>query len=111
MLYTDTIARWMANLSMTIKYHLRICQQSGCWARGSISCFLPEADDTPDYFYCGEHAPVQGFCWSCGRFWGGIESFDFRPLSLCDNCIDQYDDDNEGNEDEEAGYADKATEP
>jgi hypothetical protein len=39
-----------------------------------------------EYFYCWEHAHAAGFCYRCGEFWGGIESFDFNQSHLCDNC-------------------------
>lgn len=45
----------------------------------------PDVPDDIEYV-CGEHSHALGFCRSCGQFWGGVESFDFRRSGLCDNC-------------------------
>ena len=65
------------------------CDWEGCEQGGSVECVFP--DDTLDGFYCTEHASKAGFCWACGLFWAGIESFDFDPHKLCDNCRDNPD--------------------
>lgn len=84
--------------------YVECCEHEGCGADGN-PCWLPtEAymislyDQTdlpdPDAWYCAQHAHAHGFCWSCGQFWAGVESFDFgNPTQLCDNCRSQYEDD------------------
>lgn len=72
---------------MTDQDHL--CQHEGCSNPG-IPCFMPgnyDADD-PDYFYCGEHCQIEGFCYICGQFWAGVEMFDFGP-GYCVNCASE----------------------
>ena len=60
-----------------------------CWHRGCptwqslTACFLP--DGTFAGNFCLDHCQPF-FCWGCGQFWAGIESFDFNPIGLCDNC-------------------------
>lgn len=57
---------------------------------------------SPDDWYCHKHAHSAGYCWSCGQFWGGIESFEFRANGLCDHCDDMFKTDmGEYDEDEE----------
>lgn len=93
------------------------CQHEGCDWEG-IECFLPDnpifdlsteeieagkADEMePDYYYCSRHAHKEGFCYGCGQFWGGIESFDFgrgARRGLCENCISSGEFDDEEDED------------
>lgn len=92
------------NLIMRLKYKFRICQQKGCWKHGDeiTECFLPDyeiddegfrVDEKPDEYYCTEHAARNGYCKSCGEFWGGIESFEFEHPGWCDNCHDQMEHD------------------
>ncbi len=81
------------------------CEHEGC-DRNGLPCWLPcadgeegaEDDDTPDHYYCGEHCHGEGFCWSCGWFWAGVESFDFDSEGLCDNCRDEYEDSDDDEE-------------
>lgn len=41
------------------------------------------------YHFCTDHAYKNGFCYICGDFFGGIESFEFNnPSQLCENCLD-----------------------
>lgn len=73
------------------------CDEPGCSREGS-ACYLPDAlgeesDPEPHAFYCAEHATKNGFCWSCGWFWSGVEDFDFDPNGLCSNCRDEFGDD------------------
>lgn len=45
-------------------------------------------------YYCIKHAKEEGFCWCCGGFWSGVESFDFNNSPFCENCReDEYEDD------------------
>ena len=62
-----------------------LCEHEGCKEPG-LACFLPDDQDAPSYFYCRDHAQEGGFCSACGNFWGGVESFEFDPDGLCDNC-------------------------
>lgn len=67
-----------------------ICEEEGCGKPG-LPCWLPDLDgtkvyDAPDAYYCQAHIEATGFCSGCGHFWGGVESFDFDPQHLCDNC-------------------------
>ena len=57
--------------------------------------------DTYDY-YCAEHCQKNGYCYGCGQFWAGSESFDFSKNGLCSNCKD--DPDLVGYEDDEDYY-------
>ena len=68
-----------------------------CWEKGCKShaepCLLRGYYDDDDedriYWYCGEHSQKHGFCFSCGEFWGGAESFDFGP-GYCSNCASEF---------------------
>lgn len=74
------------------------CQHEGCEDEG-IECYLsaydtgkPRTEATePDEYFCAEHANAHGYCWGCGDFWAGVETFDFNPRGLCDNCKDDPD--------------------
>lgn len=48
-------------------------------------CFLPGRQE-PEGYYCTNHAQQEGFCWGCGQFWGGVESFEFSDTGLCEEC-------------------------
>lgn len=86
-----------------MKFILGMCEEPGC-NRVGTPCHLPRYNDPEtdewideiDYHYCVSHAHENGFCWCCGEFWGGIESFEFmNKLGLCDNCeieVEDYDD-------------------
>ncbi len=69
------------------------CQVAGCeWA--AIPCYLSDSDygvDDPDDLLCVEHCVNEGYCWGCGRFSAGLESFDFNPRGLCSECKDDPD--------------------
>jgi len=89
---------WLENLLLALRFHLRCCQHENCWKRNAVPCFLEMQytgeSNKPDYYYCGTHCHQEGFCWSCGQFWAGIENFDFSRSGLCMNCEDagDYDD-------------------
>lgn len=78
---------------------LTACKEPDCQEAGA-GCFYPDNEtNVANAFYCFKHAAKHGFCWGCGLFWGGCESFDFaeyrgRPSSLCENC-GQVDDEHE----------------
>lgn len=52
---------------------------------------------------CPIHAADMGFCYMCGYFSAGVESYDFSPLrGVCGECLEdiryewgEYDDDEE----------------
>jgi len=71
------------------------CEHDGCVRVGN-PCYTNACDidgEGPNGYWCPEHSQEAGFCYLCGLFWGGIESFEFGN-GLCDNCRDSgdYDD-------------------
>lgn len=94
------------------------CEEEGC-SREGIECYLPDnpifdpdpniaKEAEPDYYYCGVHAHPNGFCWGCGMFWGGVESFDFGAgarTGLCENCLSSGDFDDDEDEDMDEVYS------
>jgi hypothetical protein len=67
------------------------CWQPGCENKGIKCVIIGWNEEDEKSRYCHEHAAVNGFCYSCGIFCAGIESFDFgRYRGLCDNCADEY---------------------
>lgn len=66
----------------------RKCQHEGCTEEGN-PCYLDDdllADpQRVTEYLCCNHAPEHGYCWCCGRFFAGIESFDFGN-GLCEDC-------------------------
>lgn len=76
------------------------CEHEGCEiAIGLTACFFPDNESgEPDEYFCTNHAPEHGFCYLCGTFNGGIESFDFAAAlggidGVCEQCFDQLDGD------------------
>jgi hypothetical protein len=61
------------------------CGERDCKEFGD-SCWLPDGSEE---FYCYKHMRDQGYCPGCGRFWAGVESFDFSRSVYCENCADQ----------------------
>lgn len=81
-----------------MSHHL--CQHDGCDDVG-YACYLDE-DLLSDpakatEFLCPRHAVESGYCYGCGRFFAGIEEFDFGS-GLCSDCKVEFDD---GEPDEE----------
>ena len=71
----------------------RHCEHEGCLDRDVIECNLNDNENT-QYFFCVAHCYEEGFCWGCGGFWCGFESFDFNnPSHLCQNCREENEDD------------------
>ena len=66
------------------------CEELGCTADGIVDCFLSPTNEQPDHHYCYNHAFDEGFCPSCGQFYGGIESFEFSPQRMCMECVDMW---------------------
>jgi len=87
------------------------CDVIGCELDGT-ACFYPDNEtDLPNNWYCPTHAPQHGFCWGCGLFWGGCESFDFAAArggiqGLCPNCTDAVRDEFSFGDDVEEGWED-----
>ena len=78
----------------TTRKSKRQCQHKDCIKTNVVPCYLPSYTGPVDYnhadtWLCPEHCQQEGFCWGCGQFWAGIESFDFSPTGLCDNCKDE----------------------
>lgn len=82
------------------------CEEEGCTWTGH-PCWYPNTDEDPtkepepDHYYCSRHAHSAGFCWACGLFWGGVESFDFGAgarIGVCENCLSTGDFDAEDEE-------------
>ncbi len=100
---------------------IRRCQR--CKNVGiSVLCYLPDpprfyssdqgeghftAERAPDEVLCLDCAPRQGYCYSCGDFWAGINSFDFIHPGICDHCHDAARQDfDDGCEDEDWDFWD-----
>ena len=92
------------------------CEHPGCKQDG-IPCFLPDYGEsetlTADSHYCPEHAKQYGFCYGCGQFWGGVETFEFAhvyniPDGLCENCGDEVRREYEWDGYDDDGYDDEA---
>lgn len=69
-----------------------LCTETGCASEG-VECFFPDHvyPHPPDAILCWEHIQHSGFCRGCGRFWGGVESFEFSRSKLCDDCQHEAD--------------------
>jgi len=86
------------------------CQHKDCQEVG-YTYTHPGTNPPETVFYCANHAQAGGFCYSCGGFFGGMESFDFGD-GLCDDCEVEMEDDHDydpdefGDGDDWAGYND-----
>jgi hypothetical protein len=69
---------------------MNICQEDNCNSNGTVACWLPDDKDCQEItnYYCEKHAAENGYCYLCGEFWAGIESFDIVHPGLCDTCYD-----------------------
>jgi hypothetical protein len=69
----------------------QLCNQEGCTRDGSVECTEPcgPGEEERISHYCPEHCTDNGFCWYCGRFWAGVNAFDFNPAGLCPDCKDE----------------------
>lgn len=85
------------------------CQEPNCTNEGT-PCFYPDNDtETPDCYYCTEHAYSQGFCYLCGLFWSCVNTFEFPTIygivpGLCENCSDDIKTELGEDEDEDDCY-------
>lgn len=81
-----------------------ICCHEGCGEVG-YPCYLDddllagelEGRKATEYL-CSVHAVERGYCYGCGRFFAGIDGFDFGP-GLCEDC--RYEAAEEEEDDEE----------
>jgi hypothetical protein len=68
------------------------CQHEGCLSTDTTKCVLRSCqwreEDLIEY-YCSDHAQEHGYCYGCGGFYAGIDSFDFSKTGLCEICLDQ----------------------
>ncbi len=64
------------------------CDHEGCTADGWPGWSL-WGDEEPIGWTCDKHAQQQGFCSGCHTFMAGMESFDFSPSGLCDDCSEE----------------------
>lgn len=86
----------LGDLLCWIKFLLHRCGHKGCWRKGD-ECFL-EQHESPDEYACWDHAHDMGYCFMCGQFWGGVESFDFGG-GLCEHCKHEMNADSDESED------------
>ena len=90
------------------------CNEKGCTVLPTIRCVFPDGADGG--YYCQIHCEGAGFCYVCGQFWAGIDSFDFALprggiKGVCENCTDQIKADaGEYDLDDDDGY-DEETQP
>ena len=63
---------------------VNLCQHPGCQEIG-LPCHSASGDEEPNGFYCFEHCPEHGFCYTCGLSLGVMEFFD-SSNGLCVNC-------------------------
>ena len=69
--------------------------EPNCESTDTLKCTVGYHDDNGQwaedvFWYCHDHAADNGFCYCCGLFCAGIESFSFGRLpGLCDNCRDE----------------------
>lgn len=66
----------------------KTCEEEGCTNEGD-PCYMNFCDTQANGYYCDDHAHDNGFCPMCNYFYAGIESFDFSPNGLCEQCQDQ----------------------
>lgn len=89
------------------------CQHDDCLETQELTaCFLPDNEtDTPDEYFCTNHAFEHGFCYMCGSFNGGIESFEFAAMhggvhGMCEQCSDQLEGDLSTDDDDDDNFYD-----
>ena len=68
-----------------------ICEDNNCFNE-AMECILydHEHDREITFWYCPTHSQPNGFCWYCGQFWGGVESFDFDGHCPCCDAINGF---------------------
>lgn len=73
-----------------------------CGQEDTVDVYQFPTEDT-EHRFCADHAIENGFCYICGYFSAGMESYDFSPLKgVCGECVDvlrdeagEYDDPDE----------------
>lgn len=67
------------------------CRHADCTITTTIACYVPggDQDSEPDAWYCRTHAPIHGFCASCGEHHGGEEDFENSYDGVCDLCASE----------------------
>jgi hypothetical protein len=66
------------------------CWQKDCENKGEPCILRGDSNESDSiYWFCSEHSQRHGFCFGCGEFWGGTESFDFGP-GYCSNCASEF---------------------
>lgn len=86
-----------------LKHLFNRCAEDGCWTKGD-PCYLDPCSDTPYEWVCCQHAHEAGYCYMCGCFWAGAESFDFNPSGLCPNCQSEADENDYDREEDDYYY-------
>lgn len=51
-----------------------------------------EYPDGTTGIYCPTHARDHGFCFYCGGFWAGVESFQMNSFGICYDCNQEIED-------------------
>jgi hypothetical protein len=73
----------------TIGEPQRNCDQCGRLDNTSF-CRNDHVEEDAGEHLCFDCAGENGFCFGCGQFCAGMESFDFSPIpGYCANCVDQ----------------------
>lgn len=82
---------WTAEIE---ERYLHFCEHDGCDVADAIQCrvYDPDQDKYLYEHFCAEHCQEHGYCYGCGEFWAGCESFDFSSSGLCPNCRADLDD-------------------
>ena len=96
-IWKNPLLQWLEDRYISFLDSLRPrCWDKGCKNPGEPCTLQGYTDDEEEqiYWYCAEHSQKHGFCWGCGHFWGGTESFDFGN-GLCSNCDESEEDYND----------------
>ena len=73
---------------------IHTCQHEGCLQADAVRCWFGPADPAQeDEYYCATHCHEHGFCYTCGEFWGGIDTFDRSLSHLCEHCQQEFEED------------------
>lgn len=97
----ERLKRFWHKIIIQLKRWTGRCEGCGT-IKGLVRCSIYDYERDKEIYFnlCVECAPKHGFCWMCGQFWGGVESFDFGP-GYCENCRDEIDYDEQFEEDED----------
>ena len=95
-----------SNMGMEINEHqcghVDYTTKERCTSKNTEEFTYPETGqgESPSIWLCKYHAHDHGFCWGCGGFLGGSETFDMEPSGLCEDCKFEADQANRQLEDE-----------